>query len=153
MEGSECVLTGLPLTSGPTETSLPALTTAGSENFFVQSKFDNTYGDSSGIAVAGLMNFLNMDFSPAGPYPAAYSAIPQYYGDPDAAGNWTVIDPPVSTVVPRLKGPAYGPSSAHPAVINAGLGDGSVQSLSKRIDSGNLFFLITKNNNDPFYLP
>jgi hypothetical protein len=24
---------------------------------------------------------------------------------------------------------------------------------SKRIDSGNLFFLITKNNNDPFYMP
>jgi hypothetical protein len=38
-------------------------------------------------------------------------------------------------------------------VVVAGMGDQSTQALSKRIDSGNLFFLITKNNNDPFYMP
>ena len=34
-----------------------------------------------------------------------------------------------------------------------GFGDGSVQALTKQTDAANLFFLITKNNNDPFYLP
>ena len=48
--------------------------------------------------------------------------------------------------------PAYGPSSGHPAVVVVGMGDGSTQALSKRIDAANLFFLITKNNSDPFYL-
>ena len=48
---------------------------------------------------------------------------------------------------------AYGPSSAHPAVVVVGMGDGSTQSLSKRTDAANLFFLITKNNSDPFYIP
>jgi hypothetical protein len=41
----------------------------------------------------------------------------------------------------------------HPAVVTCGMGDGSVQALSKRIDAANLFFLITKNNSDPFYMP
>ena len=49
--------------------------------------------------------------------------------------------------------PAYGPSSAHPAVVIAGMGDGSVQALSKRTDAANFFFLITKNNSDPFNIP
>jgi len=31
------------------------------------------------------------------------------------------------------------------------MGDGSVQAISQQIDAANLFFLITKNNNDPFY--
>jgi hypothetical protein len=33
------------------------------------------------------------------------------------------------------------------------MGDSSVQTLSKQVDAANLFFLITKNNSDPFYLP
>ena len=33
------------------------------------------------------------------------------------------------------------------------MGDGSIQALSKRADAANLFFLITKNNADPFYFP
>ena len=49
--------------------------------------------------------------------------------------------------------PAYGPSSMHPDVVVCGMGDGSVQALSKQVDAANLFFLITKNNGDPFYIP
>ena len=37
--------------------------------------------------------------------------------------------------------------------VIAGMGDGSTQALSKRIDAANFFFLITKNNSDPFYIP
>jgi prepilin-type N-terminal cleavage/methylation domain-containing protein len=49
--------------------------------------------------------------------------------------------------------PAYGPSSAHPAVAICGMCDGSVMALSKRVDAANLSFLITKNGNDPFNIP
>ena len=48
---------------------------------------------------------------------------------------------------------AYGPSSMHPDVVVCGMGDGSVQALSKQVDAANLFFLISKNNGDPFYIP
>ncbi|MGO9108662.1 MAG: hypothetical protein ACLP9L_05460 [Thermoguttaceae bacterium] len=49
--------------------------------------------------------------------------------------------------------PAYGPSSAHPEVVICGMGDGSTLAISKQIDAANLFFLITKSNEDPSYAP
>ena len=33
------------------------------------------------------------------------------------------------------------------------MADGSVMPLSKACDAANFFFLITKNNSDPFHLP
>ena len=33
-----------------------------------------------------------------------------------------------------------------------GMGDGSIQAISKQIDAANLFFLITKNGSDPFFI-
>ena len=33
------------------------------------------------------------------------------------------------------------------------MGDGAVYPVSKQIDAANWFFLITKNNSDPFNLP
>ena len=47
----------------------------------------------------------------------------------------------------------YGPSSAHPAVAICCFGDGSVTALNKRCDPANMFFLITKNDGDPFNHP
>ena len=44
--------------------------------------------------------------------------------------------------------PAYGPSSMHPGVVIIGVCDGCVMAISRRCDAANLFFLITKNNND-----
>jgi hypothetical protein len=41
----------------------------------------------------------------------------------------------------------------HPEVVVCGFGDGSATSLSKRVDAAAFFFLITKNGNDPFYIP
>ena len=41
----------------------------------------------------------------------------------------------------------------HPGVVICGMGDGSTQVLSKEIDAANFFFLITKNNSDPFNIP
>jgi hypothetical protein len=84
------------------------------------------------------------DFRPTGSDAAAYSA----QGDPGGMGLWSVVDPPLITTAGAvsIKGPAYGPSSAHPEVIVAGFGDGSVQPLSKHCDAANFFYLITKNN-------
>ena len=46
--------------------------------------------------------------------------------------------------------PTWGPSSGHPAVANHLCGDGSVQTLNKRVNISAYFFFITKNGNDPF---
>ena len=42
----------------------------------------------------------------------------------------------------------YGPSAGHAAIVNHLAGDGSVQSVSKKVDVAAYFFLITKNNGD-----
>jgi prepilin-type N-terminal cleavage/methylation domain-containing protein len=147
MIGSECVLTGSPIASVPTGT-----TPVAPYSYFTPPKYDNTFGDSSGVSVAGLQDFLMYDFSPQGGTTAAtYST----QGDPLGAGLWQVIDQPLVTTEGSvsIKGPAYGPSSAHPAVVVTGFGDASVQPLSKRCDAANFFFLITKNNSDPFNMP
>jgi prepilin-type N-terminal cleavage/methylation domain-containing protein len=151
MIGAECTITGLPGPSGggtnsvPTATSTPcptAMPGSTSVNYFVVSSYDGTYGDSSGVSNAGLQTFLMYDFSPQGGTTAGVYA---QQGDP--YGSWTV------PTQDQTVGASYGPSSAHPAVAIVGFGDGSIQALSKRTDAANLFFLITKANSDPFYMP
>jgi hypothetical protein len=124
MVGAECTLVGLPQASSPTAKQLPA-----PYPFFAPRGFDMTWGDGSAVSIAGLRTFLMYDFSPSG----------------DDVGKYE--DPGWSNV------PTYGPSSAHPAIAVVGFGDGSVTALYKRCDAANLFFLITKDNNDPFNLP
>ena len=87
-------------------------------------------GYETAVARTGLRTFLAYDFSPGG-------ADAGKYEDPGFGQTPS----------------AYGPSSMHPAVVICGMGDGSVQVLSKQIDAANLFFLITKNDNDPVYWP
>jgi prepilin-type N-terminal cleavage/methylation domain-containing protein len=123
--GKEATLVGLPQKSSPTGTKPQA-----PYNFFAPPGFDNTWGENSGVSLAGLRTFLAYDFSPQG-------ADAGKYEDPGFGKTLA----------------AYGPSSAHPAVVICGMGDGSVQALSKRVDAANLLFLITKNGNDPFYMP
>ena len=142
MIGPECVLTGLPVASCPTQWNGSPTTPY---NYFTPVSYDNTWGDSSGVSVAGLRTFLMYDFSPSGADAGTYASV----GDPNGSGGWTASDP--CKVTPQ--GAAYGPSSGHPAVIIVGMGDGSTQNLAKRIDAANFFFLITKNNSDPFNIP
>lgn len=123
--GKEATLVGLPQKSSPTGEKPQA-----PYNFFAPPGYDGTWGNSSGVTLAGLRTFLSYDFSPS-------SADAGRYEDPGFAKT----------------PPAYGPSSSHPAVVICGMGDSSVQTLSKQVDAANLFFLITKNNSDPFYLP
>ncbi len=160
--GQEAVLTGLPMSdvgsivaSEPTAKSPPVTVINGKKaKFYVQSQFDDTWGDDSGVTKAGLTSFMMFDFSPAGTHNGTstggiYSTI----GDPGSL--WTVTDAKGTTEFhpTATTGPAWGPSSAHPGICVVGFGDGSVTALSKRTDAANFFFLITKNNNDPFYLP
>ena len=121
--GKEVTLVGLPQASSPAgNTPQPPY------NYFAPPGFDGKWGEDSGVTKAGLRTFLSYDFSPKG------------------ANVGTYEDPGFSDTPA-----AYGPSSAHPAVVICGFGDGSTQALSKKIDAANLFFLITKSNGDPFY--
>jgi hypothetical protein len=123
--GKEVTLVGLPQKSSATGTKPIA-----PYNYFAPPGYDATFGDTSGVAVAGLRTFLAYDFSPEGADVGKYE------------------DPGFSKTAA-----AYGPSSSHPAVVVTAMCDGSVQALSKRIDAANLFFLITKNGSDPFNIP
>jgi hypothetical protein len=87
-----------------------------------------------------------MDFTPAGGN--GQNGTRDYYtgGDPNGSGNaWASWETQESCY--------YGPSSGHPAVCVVAMGDGSGAALSKQTDAANLFFLVTKNNSDPFYMP
>jgi hypothetical protein len=151
--GSECTLTVLPSASGP----IGPTPTPATYNFFTPPHFDNTFGDASGCTTNNVFTDLMIDYSPTGMDPDSSSSSTSTsgaYGGGGSAGSkyrgqpqWTSAD-----VLPS-EGPHYGPSSSHPAVVMAGFGDGSVQQISKRIDAANLFFLTTKNNSDPFYMP
>ena len=44
--------------------------------------------------------------------------------------------------------PAYGPSSAHPAVVISGMADGSVRFLGTNLDRYVLFALITRDGGE-----
>ncbi len=125
--GKEATLVGLPQASAivvkATINGIPM-------PFYAQRQFDNSFGDGSGVAKAGLRTFLAYDFSPQGADAGKY----------EDAGFSKVA-------------PAYGPSSSHPGVVTCGMCDGSVVALSKRVDAANLFFFITKNGGDPFNLP
>jgi hypothetical protein len=124
MVGAECTLVGLPQASSPIGAK-----PAAAYPFFAPRGFDGSWGDGSKVTLDGLRTFLMYDFSPSGEDIGKYE-------DP----GWS-------------KPPAFGPSSAHPAVTIAVFGDGSVMALYKRCDAANLFFLITKGNNDPFNIP
>jgi prepilin-type N-terminal cleavage/methylation domain-containing protein len=145
--GSECVMTGLPGAGAPTPTCIP---TAATNGYYAPPGYvaNNVWGDSSAATTtAGLFTFLMYDFSPQGQTNGTATGTGKNtyatLGDPYSL--WSTTD--------QLAGPTYGPSSGHPAVVVVGLGDGSVQALSKRTDAANLFFLITKNNGDPFNPP
>jgi len=159
--GSEATLTGLSqanqgtlLASEPTAPKVPVSIAGGATaNYYVQTPFDNTWGDSSGVTTNGMGTFLMFDFSPQGMTGGVTSsAVYSTLGDPGS--SWSLTDAKgTSGTTTATTGPAYGPSSAHPAIAVCGFGDGSVTALSKRTDAANFFFLITKNNNDPFYVP
>ena len=145
MIGSQCTLTGLPQTGAKAPNTPNSVPPTGQPlngyHFYNPTGFDNTFGDSSGVSNKGLRTFLMYDCSPSGADAGMYATD----GDPSYTGGWTTTEGKTVTT--------YGPSSSHPAVVVAGMGDGSVQAFNKRMDAANFFFLITKNNQDPFNIP
>jgi len=150
MIGAECMMTGMPPLSGPLSNTAPVT------SYYHPSSYDtNDWGDASAASVANLRTYLMYDCGPSGTDAGTTPSTPgtSLYstgttgGDPNppATGAWKVSD--------GSKAATYGPSSAHPAVIIAGMGDGSTQAISKRADCANVAFLITKAGNDPFYIP
>ena len=123
--GKEATLVGMPQSSSATGTTPQA-----PYDYFAPPGYDGKVGPTSAVAKAGLRTFLSYDFSPRGTDAGKYE---------DSGFGQTP--------------PAYGPSSMHPEVVICGMGDGSVQAISKQIDAANLFFLITKNGSEPFYQP
>jgi prepilin-type N-terminal cleavage/methylation domain-containing protein len=132
MNGNLCTMTGLPSPSGPGGFTP---TKVGTYPFYSPPGFDNSFGDGAAVSLAGLRTYLMYDFSPTGAEVGKYAVD----GDPSWPGE--------------PSRPAYGPSSAHPAVAVVTFADGSVTAISKRCDAANFFFLITKNNQDPFNIP
>ncbi len=133
LDGTQCTLVGLPANAATVSgTTYPGNVFQKGTNypFFAQPNFDNTFGDGAAVMGANYRTYLMCDFSPAGADVGKYE-----------------------TPIPVQQAPAYGPSSAHPAVAVVVFGDGSVTALSKRCDAANFFFLITKAGNDPFNLP
>ncbi|MEI8373895.1 MAG: DUF1559 domain-containing protein [Planctomycetota bacterium] len=140
MVGEECTLTGLPVGSVSTQTS-----TAGTVfNYFTPPGYDPSkgWGETSSSSTANLKTFLAYDFTASGLENGKYSDA-TLGGEP----TWTRACGASSGA------PGYGPSSSHPAVVIVGMGDGTGFALSKKTDAANFFFLITKNNSDPYYIP
>jgi prepilin-type N-terminal cleavage/methylation domain-containing protein len=132
LDGKQTFLVGLP------NAAMTPMTNASPYPFYRQQVFDNTFGDGSAVALnqsPKYITFLEMDFNPAS-------------GTNGNAGQYEIP----SWLTAAYK-PTYGPSSAHPAVAVVVFADGSVTALNKRCDAANMFFLITKNNNDPFNIP
>jgi hypothetical protein len=128
--GTEAQLVGLPTVSGPTGT-----TPGTAYPYFYPAGYDGTFGDSSGVAQGGKLTYLEYDFSATGGNIGSY------------------LDPGWDTTYSGMKGTMYGPSSGHPAIAVVGFADGNAQGLNKRCDAANMFFLITRNNGDPFNIP
>jgi prepilin-type N-terminal cleavage/methylation domain-containing protein len=126
--GKEATLVGLPQKSSPTGTTPQPPLDYFAPPGYVEDK--DKWGPDSAVSKAGLRTFLSYDFSPSGRDAGTYE------------------DPGFSAIAPT-----FGPSSMHPEVVVCGMGDGSTQAISKQVDAANLFFLITKNGQDPFYIP
>jgi len=136
--GAECTLVTLPAASGPTGATPTGAGGSQSYTYFYPPGYvAGTWGDMSAVSQAGLRTFLMYDFSPAGADAGKYEDPGFAGGSGDSSGSI----------------PLYGPSSAHPAIAVACFADGSVAPLAKRTDAANMFFLTTKNNADPFYMP
>ncbi len=123
--GKDCLMVGFP--KGATGLPSGPKPTA-PYTYFSPTGYNGDLGDSSPVSTSAMKDFMMYDFSPQGTNNGA-NEVP----------TWS-------------KATAYGPSSAHPAVCMGGMVDGSVQSVSKRLDPAAFFFLITKNGSDPFYI-
>jgi type II secretory pathway pseudopilin PulG len=118
--------------------------------YFALPGFNGKYDEPSGTR--GIVTFFALEYGslPTGPSTGMGGGPTTPCKD---AGTYA-LDP---TLIPCQMGyhprfnkmEIYGPSSAHPSVINCLFGDGSVRGVRKDVDASALFFVVTRNNNDP----
>lgn len=114
-------------------------------NFWAPTGYDGTFGEESKLAQDANSNqdrrtYLAFDFNPGG---MDYTqGSPTAYATDDKTLNF-------GSGSSGAVSPNYGPSSAHPAIVNHLFVDGSVAGIVKKVDPGAYFFLITRNNGDP----
>ena len=93
-------------------------------------------------------------------YYAPQGHDPRYYGEenPNTAGFRTFLEFDFmgedQNTYPALQNnqPLYGPSSGHPSAVCHLLADGSATPITKEVDVCAYFFVITRNNGDPFVI-
>jgi type II secretory pathway pseudopilin PulG len=123
--GKEVTLVGL-----PNKVVRGAVNTGG-YSFFHPIWLDDTFNAAAAAAQDPLTRpYIAYDFSPGGKDAGTYED---------------------TGIFGQAVAPAYGPSSGHGGIVNHLFGDGSVLSVSARIDPCAYWFLITKNGGDPYH--
>lgn len=123
--GKTITLVGLPNASAPTGQS-----PISPYQYFAPKNFNGQYGNNSPVVQANMRTYLSYDFR---------LNLPEAYQQP----SWQTSSSSSTDVY-------FGPSSGHSAVVNHLMADGSVQSIKKAADTSAYFFVITRNNGDPF---
>jgi hypothetical protein len=92
-------------------------------SYWAPKGYNGKFADEASTEVKSLRTFLAYDFRPGGKDEGTY---------PASVGRT----------------PKYGPSSAHPGVVNHLFGDGTVRGLCNDIDCASYFFAISRAGND-----
>jgi hypothetical protein len=123
--GAECTLVGLPSRRLDETGEWARIEFEKHEGlYYAPAGFKGEYNDQAAPEVRRLKTYLGYDFAKADP------------------GAYVGAD----------KRNTYGPSSAHPGVVNHLFGDGSVRSLSTGTDFAFYMFMITRNGGDPTWM-
>jgi prepilin-type N-terminal cleavage/methylation domain-containing protein len=103
--------------------------------YYAPANYNGKFGDEAPQAIQDMKPYVAYDFSI--PSPKAYVSL-----------ETTSTLSPIGYTASRTQ--SYGPSSGHPGVVNAMFADGTVRSLSKKIDYCAFLFLCTRNGGEPF---
>jgi len=134
--GREASLVGLPInhSSGPCEMQIANPTTE-YRFYYPLGWTANMWGQDSTLDSLADVTYLDWD----------YEEYPYEDGGISTEGDYGVSDSfdPSSTAF-------YGPSSDHRGIVCHGFADGSAHAIKEDIDAAAYFFIITRQNGDPF---
>jgi hypothetical protein len=119
LAGADATLVGMPLAA-----SYSQCAAAGGSRYWAPLDFNGRFYGGATPALQAMRTYLAFDFRPGRADAGAY---------PPSVGRT----------------PAYGPSSAHPGIVNHLFCDGSVRPVRKDVDYAVYFFLITRANGEP----
>jgi prepilin-type N-terminal cleavage/methylation domain-containing protein len=112
----------------------------GQPMYFTPKNYNGAFGDDAAADIMTVFPAISCDYDPTKGAQKGMYAFDTTNCNPK--NNWGATGEP-----------HYGPSSAHRSIVNHLMGDGSVRGIIKTIDQGAYFFLCTRNNRDPFYIP